>query len=50
MGTIDTLPENGLDLILGNDLVRSDEVGTPVLTKDPIPKEDTPEEKKETFL
>lgn len=50
MGIVDYLPENRVDLFQGNDLVRSGEVDTPVLTEVPVFKEDAQEEAEETFL
>lgn len=46
----DSLRETGVDLILGNDLVRGDEVGAPVLPKVPVPKNDAQVGDEETFL
>lgn len=48
MGIVDSLPENGVDLILRNDLVRGDEVDTLILTKFPLPIEDAQEEEEDT--
>ena len=36
VGVVDNLPEDGVDLILGNDLVRGDDVSVPVLTRVPV--------------
>lgn len=44
VGIVDSLPEQGVELILGNDLIRGDVVGSPVLTKVSVPIENAQDE------
>ncbi|KAK3878764.1 hypothetical protein Pcinc_016575 [Petrolisthes cinctipes] len=49
VGVVESLPESNVDLILGNDLVRGEEVGAPVMTKDPVPAEVVEDEDQMNF-
>ncbi|KAK3895462.1 hypothetical protein Pcinc_000804 [Petrolisthes cinctipes] len=49
VGVVESLPESNVDLILGNDLVRGEEVSAPVMTNDPVPAEVVEDEDQMNF-
>ncbi|MPC29412.1 uncharacterized protein E2C01_022643 [Portunus trituberculatus] len=44
VGIVDSLLEDGVDLLLGNNLVRGDEIKAPILSEVPVPADDVKED------